>query len=192
MLLGGSGDDEVMSGAKIGSLIGCAGGLVFFLVNAGGQPGSRPGVLRAVGVALFFVACLVLTLPARAIGRGAEPSRGQIPAYGWTVLAEVALISTGSRVLAGPLEQPGPSLPWVAIVLGLHFVVFRVIFAERVFAWLGGVMLAAGVVAMVMALAGADTPRVALVAGILPGLLMFVAVGWAGWVGRPEVFHVAS
>lgn len=62
-----------LSGAKIGSLIGCVGGLAFYLVNAGPLPDAWPLLLRVLGV-LLFVGVVALVLRARVIGRGIAPS----------------------------------------------------------------------------------------------------------------------
>lgn len=174
-----------MSGAKIGSLIGCVGGLAFYLVNAGPLPGPWPLLLRVLGV-LLFVGVVNLVLRARVIGRGVEPSRSQIRAYGWTVIAEAVAIVVGSRLLRTLTAKPDVGLPWVAIVLGIHFVVFAPIFKEPIFAWFGVPIVVCGVIGLVLVLSGTVPPTTDVVAGILPGTIMFGAVAWSAWVGRPR------
>ncbi|MEO7060190.1 MAG: hypothetical protein ABI083_10740 [Lapillicoccus sp.] len=173
-----------MNGAKVGSLIGCCGGLAFYLINAGPLSGSWPLVVQILGVVLFVVV-VGLVLRARVIGHGGEPTRGQLRAYGWTVIGEVAAIFIGSRVLVAVSDRTTVSLPWVAVVLGVHFVIFAPIFKEPVFAWFGVPIAVLGVVGLGLALADTGAATIGVVAGIIPGTIMFAAVAWSAWVGRP-------
>lgn len=174
-----------MSGAKVGSLIGAVGGLVFLLSNAGARPAPWSLLLRVLGGVAFLVV-VALVLRARRIGKGVEPSRQQLRAYGLTVLAEVAAIVLGSRVLVGIFDLPTATLPWVTTVLGAHFLVFARVFDEPVFVWLGAAVTACGIAGLVMALAGSGQPGIDVVAGIMPGAILLVAVGQSAWVGRPR------
>lgn len=174
-----------LSGAKIGSLIGCVGSLLFYLVNAGPLPGAWPLLLRVLGV-LLFVGIVALVLRAQVIGRGVEPSRGQLRAYGWTVIGEVLAIFAGTRLLVVLTDKPDVGLPWVAIVLGTHFIIFAPIFKEPIFAWFGVPIALCGVVGLVLVLTGTVPPSIGVVSGILPGTIMFGAVAWSAWVGRPR------
>jgi predicted ferric reductase len=173
-----------MTGAKLGSLIGAVGGLVFILANAGALSGPWSPVLRVLGV-LSFLAVVTLVLRARIIGQGVEPSRGQLRAYGFTVLAEVAAIVLGSRILVAAFDLTTATLPWVATVLGLHFLVFARIFRETVFVWLGAAVTVCGVAGVVMAVAGTAAVAISVAAGVVPGLILLLAVGQSAWVGRP-------
>lgn len=132
-----------MSGAKVGSFIGAVGGLVFIVSNAGVLPGAWPLVLRLLGIATFALV-VALVLCAEVIGSGAAPTRAQLRGYGFTVLAEVLAILVGSRVLAGVFDLAEATLPWVATVVGVHFIVFARIFKESIFAVLGVPMSTAG------------------------------------------------
>ncbi len=83
------------------------------------------------------------------------------------------------------------SLPWVAVVLGVHFVIFAPIFKEPVFAWFGVPIAVLGLVGLGLALANAGTSTIGVVAGIIPGTIMFAAVAWSAWAGRPSRQPVA-
>ncbi|WP_295699157.1 hypothetical protein [Lapillicoccus sp.] len=72
-------------------------------------------------------------------------------------------------------------------MLGIHFIVFAPIFKEPIFAWFGVPIALCGVVGLVLALAGTGPPTIGVVAGILPGTIMFGAVAWSAWVGRPRI-----
>lgn len=188
------GDAPRITGAKLGSLIGCVGGLAFYLINAGALADPWPLVLRVLGV-LLFVGIVAMVLRARVIGRGVEPSREQLRAYGWTVVGEFAAIFAGARLLNALSDKPDVGLPWVAVVLGVHFVIFAPIFKEPIFAWFGVPIAVCGVVGLVLVLtspAGAHPATLAVVAGILPGTIMFAAVAWSAWVGRPRTAALSA
>ena len=172
-----------MSGAKVGSLLGAVGGLVFIVSNAGELQGAWPLVLRLVGIGTF-VLVVSLVLRADVIGSGVAPTRAQMRGYGLTVLAEVLAIVVGSRVLVGGFDLPEATLPWVATVVGVHFVVFARIFNESIFAVLGIPMTVCGVVGVAMAVAGVGRLSIAVVGAIAPGLIMLAAVGCSAWPGR--------
>ena len=172
-----------MSGAKLGSMIGAVGGLVFVVANAGALPGPWPLVLWVAGV-LAFVGVTALVVRARLIGRGVEPTRPQMRAFGYTVLAEFLAIPLGSQVLVRALDLPTATLPWVATVIGVHFLVFARVFGEPVFTWLGLGVTLCGVVGIVLAARDAPQSAISLVGGILPGIILLASVGWSAWVGQ--------
>jgi hypothetical protein len=162
-------------GARTGALVGAVGGLVFVLVNAGAAGGAWPTVLRVAAVILFLLA-VVLVMRAPVIGSGAEPTAGQLRAYRWTVLAEVLAFPAGTLVLRSMLGLDDAALPWVAVVVGVHFVVFARIFPGAGFLLLGVVVTALGVAGLSMVVAGAEGDPVRLVAGVLPGFALLAAV----------------
>ena len=178
-----AGYGDGMSGAKVGSLIGAVGGLTFIASNAGVLPGAWPLVLRLVGICTFMLV-VALILRADIIGRGVAPTRAQLRNYGFTVLAEVLAIVVGSRILVSVFDLAEATLPWVATVVGAHFVVFARIFKEPVFAGLGIPMTTFGLAGMVVAARGAAKSTIGVVGGIVPGSILLVAVGWSAWVGH--------
>lgn len=132
-----------LSGRQMGSVIGAVFGLVYVEANASGlgQPGSL--VVRIVG-ASAFVACLLL------LGRGlrrdptrpAEPGRAEPRRFGlgyWRVVAgEAVVLFVGWYALSGPLGRPEAALPWVTLVVGVHFFALAFVFRARVQHALGG------------------------------------------------------
>ena len=150
-----------MSGAKVGSFIGAVGGLVFIVSDAGVLPGAWPLVLRLLGIATFALV-VALVLCADVIGRDAAPTRAQLRGYGFTVLAAVLAILVGSRVFLGVFDVfdlAEATLPWVATVVGVHFIVFARIFKESIFAVLGVPMRTCGLVGVAMAAASVRVER---------------------------------
>lgn len=148
-------------------IIGGIGGLVFVLVN-GATLGAPAGpVVQGIGVAAF-VGLLVALYRNRVTGSGGPPpqfTRG----YWIIVLAEVVAIFAGSRV-TNALGLP--PLPWVTIVVGLHFVPLGWMWKAPTLLWAGVVIAACGVAGMAAAVAGASAAVVALLAGVLPGAFM--------------------
>ena len=172
-----------MSWAKVGSFIGAVGGLGFIVSTAGVLPGAWPLVLRLVGIGMFALV-VALVIRADVIGIGTAPTRAQLRGYGFTVLAEVLAIMVGTRVLVGVFDMKEATLPWVATVVGVHFIVFARIFKESIFAMLGIPMTVCGVAGVAMAAAGAAILPIDIVGGVAPGTIMLAAVGWSAWVGR--------
>ncbi|MDO9455724.1 hypothetical protein [Nocardioides sp.] len=159
-----------LRGARLGSLVGVVGGLVFVLVNAGPLPGSTAwrvaGVAAAIGVVV-----LSLTRPAPA---DAEPSRAALRTYLLSVGAMVVAVPAGSAVLRA-VDQQDLVLPWVVAVVGLHFVPFAAAFTAPVFRVLGLALVAIAVAGVVAGLAGWSDAAAAT--GLAAGFALLVAAG---------------
>ncbi|MXG88879.1 hypothetical protein [Nocardioides flavescens] len=166
-----------MDGRRLGSLIGCAGGLAFVLVSAGGVPGAW--WWRALGLVLagaVLVAIVVSRAPAPP-----PPDRRALRIYGACVLAMVLAILVGARVLNALGETDLVRL-WVVLVVGIHFVPFASAFRQPLFTRLGATMAAIAVAA------GAISPWVswAPYAGAVGGGLALLVFALLGLV-RPDV-----
>ena len=149
---------------------------MFIVSNAGVLPGAWPLVLRLLDIATFALV-VALVLRADVIGSDAAPTRAQLRGYGFTVLAEVLAILVGSRVFLGVFDLAEATLPWVATVVGVHFIVFARIFKESIFAVLGVPMSTCGL------------------GGVAPGAILLAAVGCSAWVGRraqPDTLFLQS
>ena len=163
------------NGAKLAALIGAVGGLVFVLVNAGSAGGPWPLLLRVVGAVVFLVT-LVLVLRAPPLPLDQHRTRGQMRAYGWIVLVEVVAIPVGASLLTNVLGIDGAGLPWVVIVLGVHFLGFEVVFPGEAFVVLGAALTTLGVLTLVLAAVGADPDLVIVSSGVVAGFLL---LGWS-------------
>lgn len=156
----------------IGTLVGATFGLVFVLVNAGPLPAAT--VWRTLGV-LAFAAVVVLLLRLR-VPRPPEPARGAARVYAVSVAAEVVAIPLGARALAA-LDRSDLVLPWVVLVVGVHFWPFARAFHAPVFRWLALALV-------VTALAGgaavvADVPDAGPASGVAAGFVLVLGVGAA-------------
>ncbi len=169
-----------MPGQRIGSLIAATFGLIYVLVNSGPLSTGWTLTLRVAAVVAFvgvLAAVFGSGVPsAEGSGRGQRVfGRG----YWAVVAAEFVALFVGARVLSGPLHAPQAGVAWVSTVVGVHFFALAVVFGERFFHWLGGVITACGLVGLVLAATDAREPTIALVAGVLPGAVL-LGFGWWG------------
>lgn len=155
-------------GRQVGSLVGTAGGLVFVLVNAAGLPGGTGLRVVAVLAAVGLVAATLLR-PAPA---PPPPTERAWRTYRLSVVAMVVAIPAGARLLTagGHAELV---LPWVVLVVGLHFVPFAPAFGAPLFRALGLALAGAATAGAVAARAG--VPDAPAWTGVVAGLLLLAA-----------------
>jgi hypothetical protein len=89
----------------------------------------------------------------------------------------VAFIA-GTAVLRGPLDLPLAVLPWITFVVGVHFLGLAKVWSAPSLAWLGAGLAACGGAGLLAAVAGAGEAVVAVVAGVVPGLLLLGGSWW--------------
>jgi hypothetical protein len=167
-----------MTPEKLGSLIGAVFGLVFVLVNAATLPPGIGTLVRVLGVVAFLLVLVALRRPRRSVAV-ARPARGGLGMGYWLVVAaEVLAFPVGVRVLSGPLDAPDGGVAWVALIVGLHFNVLAVVWAERLFHWLGASMALCGLVGLALALTGSPKAATGTVGGVLPGALLLAFALW--------------
>jgi len=151
-----------------GSLIGLIGGLVFIGSYSFVLGAAVSAVAWMVGVVLVLAALVAHYVRPVALGPLARPGPLALAIYCVCVVGEFALIALGSRALTAMGHADlRPAL--IAGVVGLHFIPFAWVFGERMFFWLGGLLLvlgAAGVVAGAMGVARAPE-ALAVVAGLV-------------------------
>lgn len=176
-----------MPGQRIGSTIAAVFGLIYVFVNTMALPGMWEWLLRGLAVAVFAVVLITVVRTPRCAGtaeynsgpsgRSAQAVFGR--AY-WCVLAvEVVALFGGAQSLSGPLHAPQAGVAWVSLVVGTHFFALAVIFTQPFFHLLGAAITACGAVGVVLALTGAGTAIIGLVAGVAPGALL-LGFGWWG------------
>ncbi|MEO8850641.1 MAG: hypothetical protein ABI360_02820 [Allobranchiibius sp.] len=164
-----------MRSRPVGSVVAAVGGLAFVLLNSPAVPGALAWQALAVvtfGAIVWFV---VIRGPKR---EHAMPSRGAIRTYGFSVLAMVAAILLGARVLNGPLDRPTAVLPWVVLVVGAHFLPFAGAFELPIFRLVASALVIVGLAGLVPTLSS-DNAAAAGWTGVAAGLalLLFAAVG---------------
>jgi hypothetical protein len=164
-----------VSTRPLGSLVGAVGGLVFVLVNAGAVPASTLWRAAAVLAAVAVVWFVVVRGPA--VER-VEPSRTALRTYGFCVVAMLVALPVGARVLTDVLDEPDAVLPWVVLVVGLHFLPFASAFGLPVLRWLAAALVAvatAGAAGVLTTDGATAAGWTGVAAGVV--LLAFAALG---------------
>lgn len=170
-------------GARLGSTISGAFGLVYVEANAGQIPAPAGPALRIAAAAAFALLLLGLLATRHArTPRGGGDGSGAAPGFDrryWLVVAaEAVAIVAGSAIVRGPLGLPDATVAWVSIVVGAHFFGLAAIWDMAPFRALGAAIGACGAVGLIAAAAGAGAAAVALAGGVLPGALLLAAGGW--------------
>jgi len=156
-----------------GSLIGLIGGLVFIGSYSSVLGGPVSTVAWVAGVALVLAALLAHCVRPVSLGPLTRPGPLAVATYGGCVVGEFALIALGSRALTAA-GHSGLRPALIAAVVGFHFIPFAWAFGERMFYWLGDLLVvlgAAGLVAGAMGVAHA-----AEVLAVVAGLAMLVII----------------
>lgn len=161
-----------MSRDASAGLVGGIFGLVFVLVNAGDLPGPFDLAVRVCGIALFIG---VVALLYRSRGGTPMPEGGPRAwkVYRIAVAAEVIALFGGTNLLSRT-GHGDLSLPWVVIVVGVHFIPLGWAFAAHFFHVLGGILTGLGVLGGILALAGSERATVSFVSGVCAGLVLLV------------------
>jgi hypothetical protein len=176
----------LLSGPRLGSLIGAIFGLVYLEVNAGPLPAPAPSALRLAAAAAFagLVILLIATRNPQQPG-GERPGAEDSAAGGfgrgfWLIVAaEGAAIVAGSAILTGPLAFPGRGvIAWVSVVVGVHFVALGAIWRARLFHVLGSAIAASGIAGLVAAGVAASGAIVATFGAVVPGVLLLAFAYW--------------
>ncbi len=164
-----------MSRDATAGLAGAAFGLVFVLVNAGGLPSPFDLLVRVLGVVAFVAVAARLRSGVGTPVPDAGPRALRI--YAAAVAAELVALFGGTLLLRN-IGHEELTVPWVVIVVGLHFVPFGWVFRARFFHVLAVILVALGVAGGVLALAGAGPAAVSFVSGVGAGatLLAFAAL----------------
>jgi hypothetical protein len=161
---------------QLGSLIGAIFGLVYLLVNASALPPSTVTPVRVLA-AIAFV--FVLGAIGRRRGRSERTARaGFGPGYWLVVAGEVIALVAGLVVINRAFHAPQASVAWVSLVVGVHFLAFAAVFRERLFSWLGAAIGVCGLVGLGLAAAGAGRSLMAILSGIVPGVLLLASAWW--------------
>ena len=167
------------NGARVGALIGAVGGLAFLLVSSWPIPEPYRSVIT-VAVVVWFLWVLWEVWRVPNDPDAVRPDARQMRTFWIVVAIEVVLIFGGAQLFIRVLDNPSASLPWVATVLGVHWLVFRAVFREDVFLWLGFLTLACGLTGLMVALTGVaeenTAAATALSSGFILGVVMLGAV----------------
>ncbi|MGC5167337.1 hypothetical protein [Luteimicrobium sp. DT211] len=160
-----------------GSAIGAAGGCVFVLANRGALAGPAPALALLACVAALAFYLWRVWWRRRTFPRPAPIGRWAGLVYLASVAGMLVLIRLRRLALGDAHEHVLPAL--IVLAVGLHFLPFARAYRTPLFARLGLVLVALGVVALLLGLAWTATATSAVV--VLAGLAMLVLIGlWAG------------
>ncbi|MET9688938.1 hypothetical protein ABZY81_10715 [Streptomyces sp. NPDC006514] len=170
-----------MTSNQTGRLIGAIFGLVFVLANAGALPTAAAVPVCVLGIASFiwlFVALRRVRTPPAGGGGGAAPRRfGR--SFFLVVAAEIAVALAGFLVVNLVFHAPQAAVPWLSLVVGLHFFGLAAIWHMPSLRLLAASMAACGAAGLVLAACGASPAVIATASGIAPGALLLGSVWWS-------------
>ena len=160
-----------LSGERVGALIGAIAGLVFILINAGALRDPWSWALRATAILAFAVVVWLSVLRRDRTHRDrVSPSAAAWRVYWAMVAFEVVLLPVGVNVLVRG-DRPELTVPWVALIVGIHFLPFARAFESSVFGVLGFVLIGLAVVGAVLALLVGEEAAT-LTAGVGSGIAL--------------------
>jgi hypothetical protein len=114
------------------------------------------------------------------------PSGGFAGRRYWNIVGLEGLALFGGLVVVnGVLGRPEFAVPWIALVVGVHFVVLAQAWRISLYRWLGVVQTVLGLTGFVLAATGAALSTVNLVAGVLSGAALYVTVAVGVLRSRP-------
>lgn len=167
-----------MTGQWTGSTVGAIAGLIFILFNAGALPGPAAPIVRGLGI-VGFIVVMALSRPGSGDAQpmAPRPDHSAWRTYWCMVSLELVLLPVGVIVLTR-LGYPELGLPWVALIVGVHFLPFATTFGVPAFRPLAWTLIGLGAVGAALAIAVTDDAG-PIVAGVLSGvaLLAFASPG---------------
>lgn len=180
-------DNRARFGMVTGSMVGLVFGLVFIEVNGGGLQGSWPLVGRVAGVVVTAaLAAGVFWVARNGNVQGDVPEGGFTGRRYWNIVGfEGLALFGGLVVINAALGEPKFAVPWIALVVAVHFVVLGQAWRIPLYRTLGYVQSLLGVAGFGLAATGATLNTVNVVAGVLSGVALFATVAVAVVRSRP-------
>lgn len=171
-------ENQARAGMATGLLVGVVFGTVFIQANSGGLPGSWPLVVRIAGAVVAAVLLAgVIWVARRGSVEGEVPAGGFLGRRYWNIVGLEALALFGGLIVINRVfGQPELAVPWIALVVGVHFIVLARAWRIGLYHWLGVAQTVLGLAGFVLAVAGAALSTVNLVAGVLSGVALYVTV----------------
>ncbi|MFJ6480078.1 hypothetical protein ACIQK6_08085 [Streptomyces sp. NPDC091682] len=167
-----------MTSHQTGRLIGALFGLVFVLANAGALPTAAAVPVCVLAIASFVGLFVALRrVPAPPAGSTTPRRFGR--SFLLVVAAEVAVALAGFLVINLVFHAPQAAVPWLSLVVGLHFFGLAAVWRMPSLRPLAAAMAACGAAGLVLVAGGASLAVIAAVAGIAPGALLLGSVAWS-------------
>ncbi|MFC4907696.1 hypothetical protein [Actinomadura gamaensis] len=182
-------------GPVVGALIGAVFGTVFVLVNAHAPLAPAAGIALRIAavVALGAVILLGVVVSRKTESAGAadrRPGEGMFgPRYRWVVLAEAVALFGGFPVLRQLGAPTEANVAWIAIVVGVHFLVLARVWSESTILIPGAGLTLLGITGFALAAASSEN-WIPAVSGVGSGLVLLA--GSLGFVLREHFAGDAS
>jgi hypothetical protein len=168
-----------------GNLIGSSFGLAFILANLGALPETLAWIIRILAI-VAAVGLFVRLLRGYPAAGPVEPGREMAPQtamFGsgyWVIVAgEVIVGLLGLVMFNTVLDWPVANVPWIVLVVGIHFVLLARVWHEQSIQALGLALSVLGVVGFVLAALNVSVSGVRLVTGVGAGVVLLGAAWWA-------------
>lgn len=165
-----------MNRPRLAIAVGAFFGLVYVVVNAGPLESTLGRLVQVTAMVAFVVVLWLLREagPVTVAGRS-EPPRS----FAAIVLAEVIAMAAGIIVINGMFDRPSAVLPWVSLVVGLHFVALGSAWSESSLTAVGAAVAVLGLIGLVLAVRQESFVVISAVSGIGPGVLLLGGSLWA-------------
>jgi hypothetical protein len=161
--------------SRAGGLVVLTFGFIFVEADAAGLHSGLQGVARAAG----FIVALALFAAINRVGKAAARGPRLGPQYWMIVVAEVVALVAGLVVINGVARAHALTVPWIAVVVGVHFFAFVRLWRNRAYAVLGVVVTVLGATGFVMYADGASALAIRVVSGIGSGVALYLAAAYA-------------
>jgi hypothetical protein len=165
----------------VGSLIATIFGLIFIEVNSGGLPSDWPSGIRIAGA--VAAAGLLLAILRTSRLAGAQTPRDNAgfadPRYLAILGIEAVALFGGLAVINLVLGRPALAVPWIALVVGVHFFGLARLWHLSSFLTLGVALVILGGAGFLLSALSFSTGAVNLVSGAGSGAALFIAAGAA-------------
>lgn len=164
-------DRPTLTGVMICGIFGIA----WAAWGASGLSSATAIVVRIVGV-LLGVLIIIRSARLRRSAPAGRESMFKSSRYWLVLAAEIAAIAAGAVILRATGHQAYIS-PWIAMVVGVHFLGFGRLFAAAFYA-VGAAVIIAAIAGAAVGLAGAGTHGIEATTGLITAASLFAAGGW--------------
>jgi hypothetical protein len=171
----------------VASLIAAIIGELFIQLTAGSLPAPLVWPVRIVGVAVFLAVIWYAVLrewqPPQPQGR--PRPRSKLRSYYVCLGLLILAIPAGLWLFQQVLPVPVLMVPWLVVVVGVHFFFFASAFSIPIFERMGAVLMATGIVGGAVVLQF-TAPSASGVTGVVAGFILLVFSAATAPAGKGE------
>lgn len=163
--------------APRGVMIAAGFGIGWTVWGASGLTGTPATVVSVLGIVAGVVILARANRLRCSTHVAAQPSWFRSRGYWIVVALELAAVIIGAMILGAASEQRYIA-PWVAAVVGVHFLAFG-----RLFAWLwyllGALLIAGAIAALIVGMGGGSAGAIRATAGLSAAATLLIASAWS-------------